>query len=56
MKVRGVDHPLQHVLCALGALCGEERQTEVKRKEARRSVTKGRGAATQTACMENSAM
>lgn len=33
MKVKGVDHPLQHVFGALSALCEEESQREVSEKE-----------------------
>lgn len=34
MKVKGVDHPLQHVLGALSALCKERKKNrEVKKKD-----------------------
>lgn len=36
MKVGGVDHPLQHVLSALSALCAEEK-TEKSRKRGKRN-------------------
>lgn len=32
MKVKGVDHPLQHVLGALSALCEERKKIEKSRK------------------------
>lgn len=60
MKVEGVDHPLQHILGALGALCekGEKKSQEKALKWATSSVCviNDRTVGTGQTHIENSAM